>query len=47
MQGYLLEVKEKLDGLWCTQQALEQQYAIPTAFKAYKDALYTWWRTQE
>lgn len=41
MHGYLIEVKEKvnLSGLWCTIKQLESDYAIPTAYKVYRDAL--------
>ena len=42
MQGYLLVVNKKEDGLWATRQAIEETYAIPTAFKAYKEFVFDW-----
>lgn len=42
MNGYLVEVSNKLDGIWCTYEILENKYAIPSAFKLYKDALALW-----
>lgn len=43
MQGYLVELREKSEtGIWCTYEELEKSYAIPTAFKVYKDALRLW-----
>lgn len=47
MRGYLVEVREQLEGLWCTQKELEEHYALPSALKVYKDALYAWWRLSE
>ena len=43
MQGYLVLVKEqKLEGIWCDIQELEEQYAIPTALKVYREAALQW-----
>lgn len=41
MHGFLIDCKEpiNLDGIWCSVDELETTYAIPTAFKVYKDAL--------
>lgn len=45
MNGYLVVLHdEPSTGLWKTREDLEDAYAIPTAFKAYKEALLTWWR---
>lgn len=41
MIGYLIEVDTKDDAIWATAQEVEKVYAIPTAFKAYKEALLT------
>lgn len=49
MEGYLLEVEKKagLSGVWCTKEDVEHAYALPTAFKAYREALYLWWKVKE
>ena len=40
MKGYLVEVEMPCEeGVWCTLEELKASYAIPTAYKAYKDAL--------
>lgn len=44
MKGYLIQVNHMDEGLWCTQTMLDEQYAIPTALKAYRDALQEWWK---
>lgn len=43
MKGFLVSVASIKPGLWCTDTMLEEQYAIPTAFKVYRDALKDWW----
>lgn len=43
MKGYLIVVDQKIDGLWCDKKDIEESYAIPTAYKKYKEALYAWW----
>lgn len=43
MSGYLIELNSPIQGLWCTSSEMNEQYAIPTALKHYKEALYTWW----
>lgn len=42
MQGNLVFVKKKIAGEWVSIETMLQQYAIPTAFKAYKEALQEW-----
>lgn len=42
MSGNLILVKEKQPGIWANKEALLHEYAIPTAFKAYKEALLQW-----
>lgn len=41
MRGFLVEVdeKEQMPGTWATLQELERTYAVPTAYKVYKEAL--------
>lgn len=39
MKGYLVEVSEMHEGQWCSFDDIQQLYAIPTAFKVYKEAL--------
>ena len=36
------DINKKEDGLWATRQAIEETYAIPTAFKAYKEFVFDW-----
>ena len=43
MEGYLIEVDTLKIGIHATYQEIESKYAIPTAFKVYKDELYTYW----
>lgn len=43
MIGYLVEVTDANSaGLWCSWDALEHTYALPAAFKVYRDALQLW-----
>lgn len=42
MKGYIVEVKEMNEGIWCNFDDIQQLYAIPTAFKVYKEALNGW-----
>lgn len=45
MKGYLVEIDKLVDqGLWVSKQELQETYAMPTAFKTYKEALETWWK---
>lgn len=48
MEGYLLEIDKKsgLSGVWCTKEDIEHACALPTAFKAYREALYMWWKVK-
>ena len=43
MKGYLVVLDQKMDGLWCNAQEITEKYAIPTAYKKYKESLYVWW----
>lgn len=43
MKGYLVQVSDMCDGLWSNAMDIDHAYAIPTALKAYRDALSTWW----
>lgn len=48
MKGYLVEIKRKsINGLWCSMDALEHTYAIPTALKFYRDALFLWMKERQ
>lgn len=43
MTGYLVEIKAKtIAGTWCVLEDIQQTYAIPVAFKVYKEALLLW-----
>lgn len=43
MCGYLVVVEDKkLNGIWCSLKELEDQYAIPTAYKVYREAALLW-----
>lgn len=43
MKGYLVELHNKnLDGIWCTKKEVLETYAIPTAYKVYKQAWIEW-----
>lgn len=42
MQGNLVFVKKKIAGEWVSIETMLRQYAIPTAFKVYKEALQEW-----
>ena len=45
MKGYLVELNNLPEqGLWVSKDDLNNSYAIPTAFKKYKEALETWWK---
>ena len=46
MHGYLVEVDTMDDGIWVNSQQLEETYAIPTAFKVYREALLAYWDTK-
>lgn len=47
MKGYLIEVESMTSGLWCSKAELDEQYAIPTAFHVYRDALIAWWEVNK
>lgn len=48
MRGYLIELKNITEeGLWVSEEDLNNTYAIPTAFKKYKEALEIWWKAIE
>lgn len=47
MSGYLIDLQSPIDGTWCTRVEIDAQYAIPTALKHYKEALYTWWKEKD
>lgn len=42
MQGTLVFVKNKVPGEWVSIEQMLKHYAIPTAFKVYKEALQEW-----
>lgn len=42
MSGKLVFIKQKIKGNFVSIEELENQYAIPTAYKAYKEGLLTW-----
>ncbi|MDE6196102.1 MAG: A/G-specific adenine glycosylase [Erysipelotrichaceae bacterium] len=46
MKGFLIEIKPKdqLTGLWVKKQELKDTYALPSAYKVYKEALDIYWR---
>lgn len=45
MHGFLVEVeKMNQEGIWCTMEDIDHQYAIPTAYKAYREALVEWYK---
>ena len=41
MVGYLVEVERESDGVWATADELRETYAIPAAFRKYRDAIFT------
>lgn len=43
MNGYLIEVDKMDDAIWANQQEIDEKYAIPTAFKVYKEELLAYW----
>lgn len=42
MQGTLVIVKNQQEGIWADAAQIKDQYAIPTAFQAYKEAFLQW-----
>ena len=44
MKGKLVLIDQKLPGEWVDIETMAEHYAIPTAFKAYKEALWEWMR---
>lgn len=48
MIGYLCEVKDcDLEGKFITYEELQNQYALPSAFRAYKESLYEYFNSIE
>lgn len=49
MHGFLIDcqIKPEIDGIWCTIEELQSIYALPTAFKAYKEALLQYVKVKE
>lgn len=44
MKGYLIVVEDiDQEHLWVTKKEIENVYAIPTAYKIYKQSLLEWW----
>ena len=43
MNGYLIEVDKMDDAIWANRQEIDEKYAIPTAFKVYKEELLAYW----
>ena len=42
MSGRIILLNKKCQGLWATSSQIKEQYAIPTAFKVYKEAYLQW-----
>ncbi|MGX8832603.1 A/G-specific adenine glycosylase [Amedibacillus sp. YH-ame6] len=45
MHGFFVEVEHmNQEGIWCTMEDIDHRYAIPTAYKVYREALVEWYK---